>query len=1003
LTVPGRLVYRDGMSGNLRSRRPMLVVAAGVVLLAVAGLLVAGSFSVPEGEVIAARRGGDLAIHEPGRHWRLPVGDERLRLPRAPLEASVDLSARSREGAEVVVRLAGGFAVAAGRERAWLAAGGWKPFLDGVRAVAEQALGRHVAAIPATDLLGDTAAAPLAELLTGALAGAGVTVGDAVVSLPSDANPALAALSRHEAERLVSRERAARRKVLVLGWDAADWLILRPLMDAGRMPNLARLVRSGASGDLQSTRPLLSPIVWTTIASGKPMMEHGIVDFVEVDRSSGERVPVTSTTRKVHTLWTIATAMGLRSDVVGYWATWPAEKILGRMITERVAYQLFSFARQDDPEGKVHPTELWPRVADLVVPADRIGYEQVRRFLEIEREEFDRAWDSLPPERRTENKINHFRKILAATETYQRISLELLKEQADLSIFYFEGTDTVCHLFANEMPPPLAGVSAEDIRKYGGAVTEFYEWADELLGQLLARIADDTVVVIVSDHGFYTGELRPDSDPADFLTGAAEWHRPTGMIVAAGAGVAPARIEGASVFDVTPTVLALLGLPVPTDVKGRVLEAALPAGVRASVGKLASYETMPRPETAVARGSAAADRERLQELAALGYISPGGSAQPRPAPAVAPPGPAGAPPGGEGAAAAAPTPLPAPEGLPAMSAEELAERGTYSQELALGAELARNGDLAGAKVKYLRVVQLAPGFGPAYQALAETEQKLGDPCGAMNALAQGALRSQTPEPSFLPDMVAAARLCGRIDAARTALERAAVRYAATAEYAAAQGLLAETGGDPEAALSAYRTALERSRIQPVALDRSITLLTARGDDATARQLFREAIAAASNSLPTLNSFVSIALAHEWGADAEAICLRILNSDPGNVGVRRNLGVARLKQGKLEAARADLEAAARPEDGDALTQYYLGFLDALEGKMPGALARFARAEALGLRSADLYVARARALFFLQDRDGAEAALRQALEADAGNAEARKLLALLERARGGGGNR
>lgn len=58
-------------------------------------------------------------------------------------------------------------------------------------------------------------------------------------------------------------------KTLVIGWDAADWKFLNPLMDQGLMPNLKKLVEGGVSGKLSTLEPPLSPTLWTSIATGK--------------------------------------------------------------------------------------------------------------------------------------------------------------------------------------------------------------------------------------------------------------------------------------------------------------------------------------------------------------------------------------------------------------------------------------------------------------------------------------------------------------------------------------------------------------------------------------------------------------------------------------------------------------------------------------------------------------------------------------------------------------
>src|ERR1700721_1210922 len=70
-------------------------------------------------------------------------------------------------------------------------------------------------------------------------------------------------------------------KVLLIGWDAADWKVIHPLMDAGKMPNVQRLVESGASGQIATLHPQLSPMLWTSIATGKRPFKHGILGFSE--------------------------------------------------------------------------------------------------------------------------------------------------------------------------------------------------------------------------------------------------------------------------------------------------------------------------------------------------------------------------------------------------------------------------------------------------------------------------------------------------------------------------------------------------------------------------------------------------------------------------------------------------------------------------------------------------------------------------------------------------
>ena len=65
-------------------------------------------------------------------------------------------------------------------------------------------------------------------------------------------------------------------KVLLIGLDGAEWDRIDPLIAQGELPNLARLKRDGVHGPLESFEPILSPIIWTSIATGKTPEKHGI-------------------------------------------------------------------------------------------------------------------------------------------------------------------------------------------------------------------------------------------------------------------------------------------------------------------------------------------------------------------------------------------------------------------------------------------------------------------------------------------------------------------------------------------------------------------------------------------------------------------------------------------------------------------------------------------------------------------------------------------------------
>ena len=145
-------------------------------------------------------------------------------------------------------------------------------------------------------------------------------------------------------------------KTLVIGWDAADWKFLTPLMDQGLMPNLNKLVEGGVSGRLSTIDPPLSPTLWTSIATGKRPYKHGIHGFTEPTPDGKGLRPMNITSRKCKAVWNIFTQQDLKSHIVGWWPSHPAEPINGTMVSN--LYQKSKPSEFIDwpmLEGTVHP------------------------------------------------------------------------------------------------------------------------------------------------------------------------------------------------------------------------------------------------------------------------------------------------------------------------------------------------------------------------------------------------------------------------------------------------------------------------------------------------------------------------------------------------------------------------------------------------------------------------------------------------------------------------
>ncbi len=434
--------------------------------------------------------------------------------------------------------------------------------------------------------------------------------------------PAAAVVEETDVASRAPASRRAAAPVLWLGLDGLDWELLDRLSAEGKMPNWKRLVEEGWSARLASFYPLLSPILWTSAATGVGPDVHRVLDFQEVDPKTGRKVPISGISRAVPAAWNLASASGKKVGVVGWWATHPAEEVNGFFLTDRVSPLLFG----DLPlAGVAFPAGLEGRVRQVIEREARIAPEDLEGFLGVPRQEIARllAGAERPAgSGRTRHPVAGLSSVLAATRVSHRIARDLYdRERPDLLALYLEGTDEVGHLFAAYSPPKLDCVSDREFARYGRAVETYYGAVDLMLGQWMRRAAEDGATLLVhSDHGFKWGPDRPCGFASASWATAAFWHRPEGVIAAWGGRTVPAKERtAAKLLDVAPTVLALLGLPADRRMPGSVLPAFgnLATPLREDFfSRLAVHRVAAEPPTE--RGTS----EYVNKLIALGYLSP---------------------------------------------------------------------------------------------------------------------------------------------------------------------------------------------------------------------------------------------------------------------------------------------------------------------------------------------------------------------------------------------
>ncbi|HVG06145.1 MAG TPA: alkaline phosphatase family protein [Thermoanaerobaculia bacterium] len=392
-------------------------------------------------------------------------------------------------------------------------------------------------------------------------------------------------------------------KVALVGLDGADWRVLRPMIDRGELPAFAGMIENGSTASLSTFPDSNSAVIWTSIYTGALPERHGVLDFFRIPlpgMGSEGLYPVHRTFFKelagilakprminryaVHALpiWEIADHQGMTIGIVdGYYYSFPAI-VPSKPESFVLSYGLDGYAQ--DPAGKkMEEVELFAQPPSL--------FRELRPLLDLP----DFEWQSAA-------------------------ALRLLGErpQPKLLNVYTHEPDTVQHLFWKWYQPQyFLRVDEEDVREKGDRIPAMQRGFDAFLGKLQQKLSPDTVLIVASDHGHAPTILHQ-----DFYT--QHRHGPPGILLMQGGPVKPGYvIEGAHILDLYPTMLYLLGLPVPKDAAGKVLLDALdPEFVRRHpVRTIPTYEVLgPAEGLPGGRRESGQDQRELEKLRALGYV-----------------------------------------------------------------------------------------------------------------------------------------------------------------------------------------------------------------------------------------------------------------------------------------------------------------------------------------------------------------------------------------------
>jgi arylsulfatase A-like enzyme len=250
-------------------------------------------------------------------------------------------------------------------------------------------------------------------------------------------------------------------RVVLVGLDGASWNVIDPMVAAGDLPNLAAIVREGVTAELETVEPVSSPVVWTSIATGRGPEVHGVTDFFSTANDVG-----------APTVFERLAAKGRRVGLYDYLMTWPPVPLPGGFVIP-------GWLRRD---SRVTPADVWPRAG--VDP-----------------------W------------VNAYTP-LKTNEDYRRNALEEIAKKAprwnalfrafDLEVgaVTFYAPDAMSHRFWHGAWPEAFSpeLTARVTDEQRSALRDAMRGIDDALGEIRSGLSPEDTLVIVSDHGFRARE-----------------------------------------------------------------------------------------------------------------------------------------------------------------------------------------------------------------------------------------------------------------------------------------------------------------------------------------------------------------------------------------------------------------------------------------------------------------------------------------------------------------
>jgi len=240
------------------------------------------------------------------------------------------------------------------------------------------------------------------------------------------------------------------------------------------MPNIQRLIEQGVRSKMISTIPPLTAPAWLAISTGLNPGKTGIYDFLKRKNiETNELTTVSSVDFKGKALWDILSSNHRNVIVVNYPMLFPPYKINGYMISG-----IGTSWHEDITYPKTLKREIsnWTegKYKVLIKPMDE-KYEDEDLFV---------------------------RDLYDMLEQRIKVIKKLMKKEWDFFFTVFVATDRIQHLMWKHLDKTHPLYKEDKAKKYKSIFETFFSYIDNIIGELIKELPENTNLLIISDHGF---------------------------------------------------------------------------------------------------------------------------------------------------------------------------------------------------------------------------------------------------------------------------------------------------------------------------------------------------------------------------------------------------------------------------------------------------------------------------------------------------------------------